>query len=57
MSEESLGDECITCGEGLPLNECQSSQRLCGHHCNCSWTQDCCHWCGKEWDGEEEVVT
>lgn len=41
-------DECITCGEGLPKGECPSSRRPCGHHCNCSWVQDVCHWCGKE---------
>ncbi len=40
--------ECFTCGEGQPRDECQYSQRTCGHHCNCAWTQDICHWCGKE---------
>jgi hypothetical protein len=27
--------------------ECWASQRGCGHHCNCSWVHDACHWCGK----------
>lgn len=26
-----------------------------GSHCNCSMTQDVCHWCGLEWLGDGEV--
>lgn len=45
--------ECYSCGE-MPTHECPASQRPCGHHCNCSWIHDHCHWCGKEWgEGEE----
>jgi hypothetical protein len=46
--------ECLTCGEsnaaGKPYatNECPASNRPCGHHCNCSWIHDCCHWCDAE---------
>lgn len=44
--------ECGTCGEfkgeDPPGEECPDSQRPCGHHCNCSWIHDCCHWCGAE---------
>lgn len=60
-------DECLTCsendgyertGEAAPYekNECPKSRRACGHHCNCSWVHDCCHWCGAE-IGEEGAVT
>ena len=42
-------DECLTCLEGgYPEGECDKSLRPCGHHCNHSWEQDCCHWCGAE---------
>lgn len=47
--ERYLCDEatrCVSCGEGMPHNECPTSKRLCGHHCDCSWTQDICDWCG-----------
>ena len=44
-------DECGSCGEdGTDINECPKSKRPCGHHCNCSWTQDVCHWCGATFD-------
>ena len=49
-----VDDECISCPEGVPKNECFNSKRPCGHHCNCSWIHDVCHWCGAEF-GEEEV--
>jgi hypothetical protein len=40
---------CCSCGErGPKLGECSKSKRICGHHCNCSWTQDECCWCGEE---------
>jgi len=49
-------DECLTCTEGgIPEGECKKSLRPCGHHCNCSWSQDCCHWCGAELDGDDVV--
>ena len=42
-------NECWTCGEGVgSKNECPSSKRPCGHHCNCIWIHDVCHWCGIE---------
>lgn len=37
---------CISCGEGLDLHDCAASQRLCGHHCNHTWSHDTCCWCG-----------
>ena len=33
--------------------DCPQAKRPCGHHCNCSWEQDVCHWCGKEFLGED----
>lgn len=32
--------------------ECPNSERPCGHHCNCSWIHDHCHWCGKDFGCE-----
>lgn len=49
-NKEQLADECFTCGEKMPLNECPDSKRECGHHCNHSWSQDECCWCGKVFD-------
>lgn len=48
-------DECLSCSEGMPPAECPKSLRPCGHHCNCSWDQDVCHWCRVEFgeDGAE----
>jgi hypothetical protein len=46
--------QCLSCPEGMPVNECHQSQRPCGHHCNCSWVHDHCHWCDTEF-GEEGV--
>jgi hypothetical protein len=43
-----MEDECISCGEGTPKNECPKSKRKCGHHCNHAWTHDGCDWCGQE---------
>jgi hypothetical protein len=54
-----IDDECFTCGEGdeHPMDECPMAQRPCGHHCNHSWDQDCCHWCGGEViEGEDGSV-
>jgi len=45
-------DECISCPENMPANECSKSERPCGHHCNHSWSHDVCHWCGEEF-GEQ----
>jgi len=49
---DELDDECISCSEGLEQNECPQSKRVCGHHCNHSWSHDQCCWCNKEF-GEE----
>lgn len=56
-------DACATCSEdpdhvAYPLNECPKSLRPCGHHCNCLWEQDVCHWCRAEVseDGEGILV-
>lgn len=49
-----IDDTCITCGEIEGIEgECSDSKRPCGHHCNCSWIHDYCHWCDTEF-GEEE---
>lgn len=46
MTEEN---ECIDCAEGVnPFDKCPQSKRPCGHHCNCVWVHDHCHWCGME---------
>ena len=44
--------ECYSCEEGLDMDECQSSMKPCGHHCNHVWTHDVCDWC--DWHYEEE---
>jgi hypothetical protein len=44
--------ECYSCGEP-GAGKCPKSKRACGHHCNCSWVHDHCHWCGEEF-GEEK---
>jgi hypothetical protein len=46
-------DNCSSCGEEMPENECPKSEKPCGHHCNHSWSHDSCCWCGKEF-GEIE---
>jgi hypothetical protein len=48
--------ECSSCWEECPKHECPNSKRECGHHCNCSWTQDQCCWCKKEFGEDEEVA-
>jgi hypothetical protein len=48
-----LDPECTSCPEGMPENECPASRRQCGHHCNCSWVHDHCHWCDAEFSEEE----
>lgn len=49
-------DECGSCGEGMPTDECPKSKRPCGHHCNHVWTHDACDWCGVEFVGDGEAV-
>ncbi len=38
--------DCLSCAEGMSRDECPESKRPCGHHCDCSWDQDECCWCG-----------
>lgn len=45
---DELAQICISCGEHEAPNECPKSKRPCGHHCNHSWEQDVCDWCGVE---------
>jgi hypothetical protein len=45
--------ECYSCGEP-GAGECPKSKRSCGHHCNCSWVHDHCHWCGQDFGEESE---
>lgn len=47
-------EDCASCGESMPWNECPKSERPCGHHCNHSWTHDGCDWCHAEF-GEDSV--
>lgn len=45
----STEDECLSCAQGIRgESRCPESNRDCGHHCNCSWEQDHCHWCGEQ---------
>lgn len=45
--------ECADCnGAADEDSDCPAGARSCGHHCNHSWSHDCCCWCGIEW-GEE----
>lgn len=48
------GPDCSSCGEGV-RGDCSKSERPCGHHCNCSWDQDVCHWCGRTF-GEDSAA-
>lgn len=50
--EEAGETECFSCDEVNAEEKCPKSKRACGHHCNCSWVHDHCHWCDKEF-GEE----
>lgn len=53
--EPTEPSDCLTCGEVVGAEgECPHSKRPCGHHCNCSWVHDHCHWCGVEF-GEDGV--
>ena len=47
-------DDCASCGE-VPGNDCPEGKRPCGHHCNCSWTQDVCCWCGETFGEQKET--
>jgi hypothetical protein len=38
--------------EQIEMNRCPKSKKPCGHHCNCSWIHDHCHWCGKDFGCE-----
>ena len=44
----SIDKICTSCCEKQPRHECPESDRTCGHHCNCSWHQDRCCWCNKD---------
>jgi hypothetical protein len=48
VQEFAEKSDCISCGEGMPENECNESKRECNHHCNHSWIHDKCCWCGEE---------
>lgn len=56
MKTTNQEEYCISCGEELPEGECSASKKPCGHHCECSWIQDKCCWCGAEF-GEDGKVT
>ena len=45
---------CLSCLEGNPRGECPRSGRECGHHCNHSWDQDECCWCGAEFGDQDD---
>ena len=53
MKIPNTADDCLSCGEGLPANECDKSDRNCQHHCNHMWTHDHCCWCGKSFSGDD----
>lgn len=48
---------CMGCLEQMPLGECSHSKQPCGHHCDCSWTQDACCYCGKTFGTRDEETT
>jgi hypothetical protein len=48
MSEQD--DDCYSCEQETESDECELSERSCGHHCNHSWTHEECCWCGETWD-------
>lgn len=52
LPKDLFDEECTSCHEEMPIHECPKSERKCGHHCNHSWDQDKCCWCGEEF-GEE----
>lgn len=53
-----MDEDCYSCGEEGPKNgECLGSKRPCGHHCNCIWIYDVCHWCGAYINDEGELIS
>jgi hypothetical protein len=57
--DEMMADECYSCGEegaDDPEMKCSQAKRPCGHHCNCIWVHDHCHWCEAEINEEGELV-
>lgn len=47
-------ETCETCRQAeAHRHPCERSRRMCGHHCNHSWTHDACCWCGEEWSDDE----
>jgi hypothetical protein len=56
--EEVYDAECGTCGEDFGEQaKCPGSKRSCGHHCNCVWIHDECHWCPAYVNEDGEFVT
>jgi hypothetical protein len=55
-TERDVSSECYDCGEGMPKNSCPGSKRSCGHHCNCIWIHDMCHWCDAVINDEGNLV-
>lgn len=51
--EIAESSECYSCENKIPWNECKESKLECGHHCNCTWIHDMCHWCN-EWIAEDK---
>lgn len=49
--------KCFSCSEGVPRDACPKSKRPCGHHCDCSWEQDQCCWCGMEFGAGDDTET
>lgn len=50
-------EDCLTCGEIADVEkECPGSKRPCGHHCNCIWIHDRCHWCRAHINDDGELV-
>lgn len=53
-----MTQDCDTCaepGSGIE-GECPMSKRSCGHHCNCVWVHDVCHWCGAEINEDGDLI-
>lgn len=47
-------NECLSCLNDLPPDECLESMLVCGHHCNHTWTHDECCWCGASFGDEDD---
>jgi hypothetical protein len=56
LGPEALTVDCIDCegdhGGAGHVESCPKSKKICGHHCNHSWSHEHCHYCGKEWGAE-----